>query len=71
MCMLGMRSYFFHKLLDHVTADTWCWALSSACEDQSSSSSAGLLTISFQHPVLVLAAFRGTGASKKREVLRG
>lgn len=32
MCMLGMCSYFFHKLLDHITVDTWCSALSSACK---------------------------------------
>lgn len=32
MCVLGMRSYFFHKLLDRVTADARRWALSSACK---------------------------------------
>lgn len=44
-----MRGYFFHKLLDHVTADTRCWALSSACEKcDGSEPHIGGLTISWQ-----------------------
>lgn len=68
-----MRSYFFHKLLDRVTADARRWALSSACKKcDGAELHIGSLTVSWRGrtPPGLQCCLRGSG-DPKRGVLWG